>query len=32
MATKMVDLSSEQLDKILDPAQMVVPGAGGGGE
>lgn len=30
IAQSMVDLSKDQLDKILDPAQMVIPGAGGG--
>jgi fumarate hydratase class II len=32
VALSQLDLSKEQLDKILDPSQMVIPGAGGGGE
>lgn len=32
IALTMVDISQEQLNQILDPAQMVEPGAGGGGE
>jgi fumarate hydratase, class II len=32
VALETLDLSKEQLSEILDPAKMVVPGAGGGGE
>jgi fumarate hydratase, class II len=32
IAAKTLDLSSAQLDEILDPSKMVIPGAGGGGE
>ncbi len=32
VAMETLDLSKEQLSEILDPAKMVVPGAGGGGE
>ena len=32
IALATLDLSEEQLSDILDPAKMVIPGAGGGGE
>ena len=32
VALSMLDLPADQLDKILDPSQMTIPGAGGGGE
>jgi fumarate hydratase class II len=32
VALATVKISAEELNKILDPSQMVIPGAGGGGE
>jgi fumarate hydratase, class II len=32
VALETLDLSKEQLNEILDPSKMVIPGAGGGGE